>query len=79
MNYVSLRGVIHGNAIELERDDGLADGEKVEVIVRPVGATTSQPGEGLLRTEGALADDFEWDAIMEEIQRDRNREPRPQS
>lgn len=78
MNYISLRGVIHGNAIELERDAGLADGETVEVIVRPVGAATSQSGEGLLRTEGALADDSEWDAIVDEIQRGRKRERRPQ-
>ena len=51
MNYISLRGVIRGNAVELDRDAGLADGETVEVIVRPVGAATSQSDEGLLRTE----------------------------
>lgn len=75
MNYISLRGVIHGNAIELERDAGLADGETVEVFVRPVGAA-SPSGEGLLRTEGALADDSDWDAIMEEIQQGRKQERR---
>jgi hypothetical protein len=28
-------------------------------------------GEGILRTAGALADDPEWDTIMEKIQRGR--------
>ena len=37
------------------------------------------PGEGIRRTEGALADDSEWDAIMEEIHQDRRQERRPQT
>jgi hypothetical protein len=39
---------------------------------------TGKPGDGLLRTEGALADDLEWDAIMDEIHRARKLERRPQ-
>ena len=35
-------------------------------------------GEGILRTAGALADDAEWDDIMEEIYQDRKRDRRPQ-
>jgi hypothetical protein len=30
-------------------------------------------GDGISRTEGALADDQEWDQIMEEIHQDRKR------
>lgn len=70
MNRV-LRGIVHGNVIELERDSGISDGEQVEIILRRVAPHGSSPGEGLLRTEGALSDDAEWDAIMKEIQQSR--------
>jgi hypothetical protein len=73
-----LRGVVHGNVIELEGDAGIADGECVEVVIRRVVPECRQPGEGFLRTEGALADDPEWDSIMEEIQQSRRQERRPQ-
>ena len=66
-----LRGVVHGKLIELDDDAGMSEGERVEVIVRCVAANGRQPGEGFLRTEGALVDDSEWDAIMEEIHRSR--------
>jgi hypothetical protein len=72
-----LRGVVHGNVIELEEDAGILEGEHVEVIVRRVGPRDEKPGEGFLRTEGALGDDSEWDTIMEEIQQSRKHERRP--
>ena len=78
MNNKVLRGVVHGNVIELKDDAGITDGEQVEVIVRRVVTEGRQPGEGFLRTEGALAEDSEWDAIMEEIQQSRRQERRPQ-
>ena len=37
------------------------------------------PGEGFLRTEGALADDPHWDSIMEEVQQARKIERRRQA
>lgn len=77
MNYIPLRGVIHGNAVELEGDAGIADGQHVEVLLRPITAAGPQPGDGFLRTEGALEDDTQWDAIMEEIQRSRKQERQP--
>ncbi len=73
-----LRGVVHGNVIELENSTGMSDGQHVEVVVRPLFADGKQSGEGLLRTEGALADDTEWDAIMEQVQQSRKQERRPQ-
>jgi hypothetical protein len=63
-----LRGVDHGNVIELVDEAGIPDGEQVEVTVRCLGPQEMQPGLGFLRTEGALADDSEWDRIMEEVQ-----------
>ena len=73
-----MRGVVHGRTIELDEDPGVAEGQAVEVQVRTIPATPAgrQPGEGFLRTEGALADDPHWDAIMEEIYRERKRETR---
>ena len=74
-----IRGVIHGRTIELLGDVGLRDGEEVEVVVCRVQSPTSGlPGEGFLRTEGALANDTEWDAIMDEVHRSRKLERRPQ-
>jgi hypothetical protein len=78
MSNKTLRGIVHGNTIELEGDAGLADGEQVEVILRRVVPQRGQPGAGFLRTEGALADDTEWDAIMEEMQQSRKQERRTQ-
>ena len=67
-----IHGKVRGRTIELAEDLGLTEGQEVEVSVRTVPATaTRKPGEGLLRTEGALADDPHWDAIMEEVYRER--------
>lgn len=64
----AMHGVVHGKTIELFEALGVPDGQVVEVTVRNVVQTPAQrTGEGLLRTEGALADDTEWDAIMEEL------------
>jgi hypothetical protein len=66
----TIHGKIHSKTIELDEDLGAAEGQEVEVQV-----TIVQParkwGEGILRTAGALADDPEWDTIMEEIHRHR--------
>ncbi len=65
-----IQGKVHGRTIELAEDLGLADGQEVDLqlTVRP---TTKQWGEGIRRTAGALADDPQWDADMEEIHRQR--------
>jgi hypothetical protein len=68
---------VHGNTIRLDEDLGVADGRQVEVeliIIEP----TKKSGEGILRTAEALANDPYWDAIMEQIQRSRRVELRPQ-
>jgi len=65
--------------IELDEDLGVADGQEVEVQVMLVPIPTAkQWGEGIRRTAGALADDPEWDGIMEEIYQARKVERRPQ-
>jgi len=72
-----IHGTVHGRTIVLAEDLGLADGQEVEVSVRAVPASpTRRPGEGFVRTEGALADDPHWDAIMAEVQRARKLERR---
>jgi hypothetical protein len=72
-----LHGKVHGKLIELDQDPGLAEGQEVEITVRAVpSAARGQSGEGLLRTEGVLADDQEWDGIVEEIYQDRKRDRR---
>ncbi len=70
------RGVVHGKTIELTEDLGLAEGQEVEVrVVVPAGKTW---GEGILRSAGILADDPDWDDIMEEIYQARKQARRPQ-
>jgi acyl carrier protein len=61
-------------------DDAFSDiGAAFTVSDLVQSAQRRQSGEGIRRTEGALADDTEWDAIMEEIQQARRRERRPQT
>jgi hypothetical protein len=73
----TIHGVIHGRTIELAEDPGIADGQQVEITIKIV--PSPRPwGEGILRTAGALADDPEWDDIMEEIYQDRKGNRRPQ-
>jgi len=61
----TLRGRAHGRTIELNEDLEVADGEEVEIQVTVRKNRVS--GEGFLRTEGALAEDDEWDGIMADI------------
>ncbi len=74
----TLHGRVHGRTIQLDEDLDVNEGQEVEVEVKVVLRSSRKPGEGLLRTEGALADDTEWDGIMEEIHRSRKLERRPQ-
>jgi hypothetical protein len=73
----TINGKIHGKTIELDEDLGVADGQEVQVQVTIV-SPARKWGEGILRSAGALADDPEWDTIMEQIYQDRKLERRPQ-
>ena len=73
----TLHGKVHGKTIELDEDLGVPEGQEVEITVRMVpSVNTTRTGEGLLLTEGALADDPHWDAIMEEVHNERKNESR---
>ena len=73
----TVHGKIHGRTIELAEDLGLADGQDVEVRVEVVPAGKTW-GEGILRSAGIMADDPDWDRIMEEIHQARKLPRRPQ-
>jgi hypothetical protein len=73
----TIHGKVHGRTIEFDEDLGMAEGQEVEVQVKLIPRSCRNQGEGLLRTEGALADDEEWDGIMEEIYQARKWERRP--
>jgi hypothetical protein len=65
-------GIVHGKTIELQEDPQVADGQRVQVIVKTI--TNPEPwGEGLRRCAGILADEKteEDDNILEEINRER--------
>ena len=65
---LTLRGHIHGDQIELERDPGLNEGQAVEIQLTVVAAPPPR-GEGLRRSAGALAGEWseEDDRILEEL------------
>lgn len=67
----AIHGTVRGRTIELHEDPGLAEGQEVQVHVKPV-AHADNVG-GLQRCAGALSD--EWtnddDRILEQIRRDR--------
>jgi hypothetical protein len=73
----TVQGIVHGKTIELIQDLGMADGQKVEVVVKTI-SSKEQWGEGLRRCAGALANEWsdEDDRILEEIYQDRKRETR---
>lgn len=72
----TLHGRIHGKTIELDEDPGAAEGQEVHVQVTLI-SHSQRPGGGFLRTEGALADDAEWDDIMKEVHEARKDERQP--
>ena len=65
-----IHGKVQGRTIELDEDPGVPNGEEVEVTV-----TRSRPkppwGEGIKRSAGAAASIAEFDAVFEQIERDR--------
>ena len=70
-------GVVRGKTIELAENPDVAEGQEVEITIRPV--PNPRPwGEGLLRCAGSLTSDWteEDDRILEEIHADRKRDSR---
>jgi len=57
----TFNGIVHGKIIELEKEPGFPDGQKVSIIMQPteIGDRHLPPGEGILRSAGAWADDAE--------------------
>jgi hypothetical protein len=74
----TLHGKVHGKTIELAEELGVPEGQEVEIQIKVISKPGKKTGEGFLRTEGALADDEEWDGIMEEIYSSRKLERRQQ-
>jgi hypothetical protein len=72
-----IHGKVHGKTIELDGDLGVAEGQDVEVHVKIL-SPSKKWGEGIIRSAGGWAAHPEMDSIMEEIQRNRKLERRPQ-
>lgn len=68
------KGTVHGKVVKFDDTTGIAHGDEVEVIVVARRNAQSVPGAGLRRSEGALADDPEWDAIVEKLEAGRKDE-----
>ena len=73
----TIHGKVRGKTIELAEEIGIPEGQEVEITVRMVSSIKpTRTGEGFLLTEGALADDPYWDAIMEEVHQERKNDSR---
>ena len=51
-----VHGTVVGSTIHLTSNPGLADGQQVEVLVRPVGGSSVEPGAGLRAAFGGWSD-----------------------
>jgi hypothetical protein len=75
----TLRGVVHGKAIELEEESGLPDGQEVAVTIKPIPRPEDTAPEvlaALQRAAGSWADDIaglddylEWNRRQRKAQR----------
>ncbi len=75
----TLKGVIHGRAIELEEETGLSEGQEVNVTIEPVArrqGATADAVEALKRAVGSWADDpegldryLEWNRRQRKVSR----------
>ncbi len=62
-----IEGTVHGKTVELSRDPGLEDGQRVEVVLVPVGSK-SVAG---VSAAGMLADESDLDESLRAIERQR--------
>jgi hypothetical protein len=72
---ITVKGIVHGKIIELERDSGIPEGQAVSVVLRPA----MPPGEGLRKAFGSWREDAEdLEPFMREVyanRRDDRQEP----
>jgi hypothetical protein len=74
---VTVKGVVRGKTIELERAPGLPDGQQVTVTVQATEADAAAgAGEGIRRSAGALADDVAGLDEYLEWSRQQRKQPR---
>ncbi|MCA9157591.1 MAG: hypothetical protein KDA72_04650 [Planctomycetales bacterium] len=69
-----LSGVVHGKTNELREDPGIADGEYVEVTIKPSDGSPNW-GDGIRRSAGAAADIPDFDTVFALIQEQRKSAP----
>jgi hypothetical protein len=64
------QGVIHGRTVELDQDPGIAEGQRVDVMMRV--ASPPRPwGAGILRSAGIAAEVPGFEEAFEQVQQDR--------
>ena len=66
----TIHGKARGRVIELDEDLGIAEGQEVEVQVGGDHACREM-GQGIIRSAGIAADIPEFDAAVEQIERER--------
>jgi hypothetical protein len=68
-------GIMRGNAIELDYPLAMANGQAVEIVVRPIAEPRSW-GKGILKSAGGWAEYPEMDEVMQRIHAERKLERR---
>ena len=63
---MTIHGKILGKTIELDQDPDVDEGQEVEIRIKVISKPGSKTDQGFRRTEGTLAEDGEWDAIMKQ-------------
>lgn len=66
----TFHGKVHGQTIHIDEDLNIADGEEVEVVVKPTKAPRVW-GDCIRRSAGAAADLPEFDDAFAQIESDR--------
>jgi len=75
----AFKGIVHGKTIELTRESGLPDGQKVAVTVQAISHEEAcTPGDGLRRAFGEWAEDGEELDRYLEWNRDQRKHGRPE-
>lgn len=77
---LTLKGVVHGKRIDLDRDPGIPAGQEVTVTVhaRSADGGPLAPGEGVRRSAGTWADDVKGLEEYLEWSRQQRRRGRPE-
>jgi len=75
METASIQGIVHGKSVELLCDPGLEEGQRVEVVLRPMPRPMPSEERPICSAAGMLAGIPGLEKSLDEIQQDRKLAP----